>query len=232
MYLPWQHYKFLFLDSPFFRLFTKKIEIKKLYSFGGGWGYKKVLLKYNCVFLDPSNPGKSVLVGIVSRGKGCGQTGQTGGFIQYTVHLYTCTGLGFWIEKWIAVKLDKQVGSYSTLGTLVHLYRVRILSRGKDCGHSCQSDWLIQYTVHCTLEHCTGLGLWVEERVAVWLNNHVGSYSTLYTVHLYRVCIVGRGKGYGQTGQTGEFIQYTVQCTQYTCTGLVLWAERSDWTNR
>ncbi|XP_023348081.1 uncharacterized protein LOC111716820 [Eurytemora carolleeae] len=26
---------------------------------------------------DPSNPGKSVLVGIVSRGKGCGQTGQT-----------------------------------------------------------------------------------------------------------------------------------------------------------
>ena len=47
------------------------------------------------MFLDPSNPGKSVLVGIVSRGKGCGQTGQTGGFIQYTVHFYTSTGLGF-----------------------------------------------------------------------------------------------------------------------------------------
>ena len=58
------------------------------------------------MFLDPSNPGKSVLVGIVSRGKGCGQTGQTGRFI-HTVHC-----------------------------TLVNLYRVRILSRGKGCGQS------------------------------------------------------------------------------------------------
>ena len=66
------------------------------------------MLKYNCMFLDPSNPGKSVLVGIVSRGKGCGQTGQTGRFI-HTVHctLVTCTGLGSWVEERVVVNLDK-----------------------------------------------------------------------------------------------------------------------------